>query len=374
VPSLYIHVPFCRRKCPYCDFFSVAIDDAALSAYPRLLVRHLEIAPFPGEPFDTVFFGGGTPTLLPPEGIAEVLDAARRSVGLADDAEITMEANPGTVSPATLAGYRSAGVNRLSFGIQSLQDENLRLLGRLHTAATARQAVIWAREAGFANLSCDLMFALPGQTPLDLHREIGAFLDLAPDHLSCYGLSVEENTPFYHLHRAGGLELPGEELFARLYCDLHATLSAAGFRHYEISNFARPDAECRHNLAYWRRRPYLGIGAGAHSFRDCGWGERSSVPPDLDRYAAAVAAGEDPAEILEEFDRRGARAETMYLGLRTAEGVAEGEFRDRFGSGVAEAWPAAVRRSGQRLRQEHGYWRLDLEGWLLYDHLISAFL
>lgn len=374
--SLYVHVPFCRRKCPYCDFYSVPAEEAALAAYPELLCRQLELTPRPAWPgvVDTVFFGGGTPSLLSPPAIAAVLAGIDRHFGLTAVAEITLEANPGTVTLESLAGYRAAGVNRLSLGIQSLQPEQLQRLGRIHSSRDARQAVGWARQAGFDNLSCDLMFALPGESAVALQAEIRAFLDLAPEHLSCYGLSIEEATPFYHLHRAGELPLPDDELYRQHYLELHETLQAAGYEHYEIANYARPGQQCRHNLTYWRRLPYLGIGAGAHSFAGPGWGKRLAVPRDLTRYAAVLGQNVDPSEELERFDRQGAMAETLYLGLRTAEGVCDRQFRTRFGLGVAEAFPAAVARAGQRLVRKDGCWRLDLDGWLLYDHLIASFL
>jgi oxygen-independent coproporphyrinogen-3 oxidase len=375
--GLYVHIPFCRRKCPYCDFYSLPAAADALAAYPELLLRHLEAARRSERwqgPFATVFFGGGTPSLLPPAAIGRVLAAAADLFGLAGDAEITLEANPGTVSAATLAGYRGAGVNRLSLGIQTLDPQGLRRLGRSHTAGQARAAVAQARAAGFANLGLDLIFALPGQTEAALAEEIGRFLELEPDHLSCYGLSVEEGTPFQHRHRSGELRLPDEERYAALFRLLDARLAAAGLRHYEIANYARPGRECRHNLGYWARRPYLGIGAGAHSFVAAGWGERRAVPPDLECFRAALAHGRAPDETLERFDRRGAMAETLYLGLRTADGVAEGEFRARFGAGVAEAFAEGVRRAGARLSAAGGRWRFDLDGWLLYDHLITPFL
>ncbi|BCR06979.1 coproporphyrinogen III oxidase [Desulfuromonas versatilis] len=376
MPALYLHVPFCRRKCPYCDFYSLPVATAALAGYPELLIRHLRIAAATGwrGPLDTVFFGGGTPSLLPPAAVAEVLGAARELFGLAPQAEISMEANPGTLSLESLEGYRQAGVNRLSLGVQSLEDGELRRLGRIHSAAQARQAVAWARQAGFANLSVDLMFALPGQTAGSLARQLEALLELSPEHLSCYGLSVEEQTPFYHLHREGGLELPDEETYAELFLALHRSLEAAGFEHYEISNYARPGFQCRHNLRYWQRRGYLGVGAGAHSFCPAGFGRRSEVPGDLQGYARQLAAGRDPARLLEEFDQRGAMAETLYLGLRTAQGVDEKRFRERFGCGVADAFPEALARTAGQLRLEQGRWQMGLSGWLVYDHLISAFL
>lgn len=374
--SLYLHIPFCRRKCPYCDFYSIPEDRVRLAGYGDLLIRHLHLAhrQWSEGPFSTIFFGGGTPSLLSPDVVGRVLREVRIFFGVRTEAEISLEANPGTVSAATLSGYREAGINRLSLGVQSLQPENLQLLGRIHSVAEARRAVKLARAAGFDNLSLDLMFALPGQTVADLHREIDLLLDLAPEHLSCYGLSVEEQTPFHHLHRRGGLELPEEERYAELFLTLHERLTRSGFEHYEISNYARPDRHCRHNLGYWQRQNYLGVGAGAHSFAAHGWGSRLAVPPDLDRYARLLAADIDPAEHLETFDRRGAMAETLYLGLRTATGVNDDRFRQRFGLGVAEAFPAAKEKAGRHLRMQDENWSFDVDGWLLYDHLITPFL
>jgi oxygen-independent coproporphyrinogen-3 oxidase len=375
--SLYLHVPFCRKKCPYCDFFSVPGHLSSLESYPELLMRHIDLAADGGAwdaPIETIFFGGGTPSLLSPESIGEILARAEDRFGFAADMEISLEANPGTLTAASLAGYRAAGVNRLSLGVQSLDPQKLKLLGRTHSPEEAKNAATWARRAGFTNLSCDLMFALPGQTAGALQAELDRFLDLSPDHISAYGLTVEEETPFYHLHRAGGLHLPDEDRYAELFCLADERLGREGFRHYEISNYARPGRECRHNLHYWRRRSYLGVGAGAHSFCGRGWGERRAVPADLAPYTAALSRGEDPAETLETFDRRGAMAETLYLGLRTAEGIDEGEFRRRFNAGVEETFPEAVRRAGDRLVLRDGRWRMDLEGWLLFDHIITAFL
>lgn len=377
MPSLYLHVPFCRKKCPYCDFFSVSEHLPSLQSYPALLTRHIDLAADGGGwngPMETVFFGGGTPSLLSPGSVGEVLARAEDRFGFVADAEISLEANPGTLTFSSLAGYRAAGVNRLSLGIQSLDPRNLALLGRIHSPNEAMNAVAWARRAGFDNLSCDLMFALPGQTPESLRVEIDRILDLSPEHISAYGLTVEEQTPFYHLHRSGGLKLPDEERSAELFYLIDERLGKEGYRHYEISNYARPGSECRHNLVYWRRRSYLGIGAGAHSFCDRKWGERRAVAADLNRYADALSKKEDPAEILETFDCRGAMAETLYLGLRTAEGVEDQAFHCRFGRGVAEAFPEALQRAGERLMLQDGRWRMDLPGWLLFDHLIAGFL
>lgn len=374
--ALYLHIPFCRRKCPYCDFFSVAENAARLGAYVEQLLRHLHLASRQGAkgPFESIFFGGGTPSLLPATAVATIITTVRDLFGVEAEAEITLEANPGTVTAQSLAGYRAAGVNRLSLGVQSLQPESLKQLGRIHDRAQARQSVSLARAAGFTNISLDLIFGLPGQTLAELQLELEDFLALAPDHLSVYGLTIEEDTPFHHQHRRGELTLPEEELAAAMFLSLHQQLARRGYDHYEISNYARPGFACRHNQRYWRRRPYLGIGAGAHSFQADGFGSRWSVAPDLERYAAVLTAGVDPAEKLESFDRRGAMAETLYLGLRTAEGVAEAEFRAHFGLGVAEAFAEAVAQTGEYLEFGDGRWRLSPAGWLLFDHLITPFL
>lgn len=376
--SLYLHIPFCVRKCPYCDFFSTDRHSPALLAdYVELLLRQLEPAAAAGVwqgPLTTVFFGGGTPSLLTPEQISRILQAAAARFGFAADCEISLEANPGTLSPETLAGYRAAGVNRLSLGAQSLDDRALTQLGRIHSAAEIRQAVAWSRAAGFDNLGLDLIFARPGQSPADLEREIDAFLALEPEHLSCYGLSVEEETPFHALQRQGGLALPDEQNYARQFTLLHNALAAAGFAHYEISNYARSGRECRHNLGYWQRRGCLALGAGAHAFDSAGWGRRLAVPGDLTAYRQALANGHDPLLELECFDRDRAMAETLYLGLRTAEGINDRDFSMRYGVSVANHFAPAITQAGNHLRHENGRWTFDLSGWLLFDHLILPFL
>lgn len=374
--SLYIHVPFCRRKCPYCDFYSLPAAEQALAAYPGLLCRHLELSAKDAwsGPVDTVFFGGGTPSLLSPAAIAAVLTTIDRHFGLAADAEISLEANPGTVSPDSLGGYRAAGVNRLSLGLQSLVSDQLLTLGRLHGRSEGVQAVRWARQAGFTNLALDLIFALPGQTLAGLAEELAGFLALEPDHLSCYGLTAEPGTPFHHQLQSGELQLPDDGFYADAFLLLHERLQQQGLSHYEVANYARPGHACRHNLGYWQRRPCLGIGAGAHSFVDRGWGERLAVPPDLAAYRAALAGCQEPAHPIESFDRRGAMSETLYLALRTAQGVDDAAFAARFGCSVDAAFPAAISRLGSYLQREAGQWRLSLDGWLLYDRLIQEFL
>ena len=281
--SLYLHIPFCLRKCPYCDFFSTDQHTLAdLENYTGMLQRHLELAAatriWQG-PLTSVFFGGGTPSLLSPIQVARILKSAETCFGFAEDIEISLEANPGTVTLSSLTGYRAAGVNRISLGIQSLSAARLKQLGRIHSSEDAIKAIRLARQAGFNNLSCDLIFALPGQSLADLQKDLERLLELHPEHLSCYGLTVEEGTPYHAQLTGGTLILPDDTVYAEHFMALHHYLTARGYEHYEISNYARPGRQCRHNLGYWRRQASLGIGAGAHSFDATNWGSRLVGPP-----------------------------------------------------------------------------------------------
>lgn len=374
--GVYLHIPFCRRKCPYCDFFSVPADHHVFSDYADLLLQQLDIAVKDGweGPADSVYFGGGTPSLLPPASIERLIRAIDQRLGLTADAEISLEANPGTVDLATLRALRDAGINRLSLGLQSLDDHQLHRLGRLHDRTAGLTSVELARKAGFANLSVDLMFALPGQTPDQIDRQVGDYLQLDVEHLSCYGLTAEEGTPLQRQIAAGELELPDEELYRDAFLQIDRRLGDAGYRHYEIANYARPGFECRHNLRYWERRPYLGLGAGAHSFRADGWGSRWAVAADLDRFRDDLHAGRDPLECLEHFDRQGALSETIYLGLRTAAGISDTMLIRNFGTSLGDAYPQAVARLAPWLRRHNERWTFNHAGWLLFDRLIEPFL
>ena len=375
--SVYLHIPFCKSKCPYCDFFSVAENHPVFAEYPALLEQHMTLAirrqDWSG-PVSTIYFGGGTPSLLDPASVGAVLSAIDRQLGIADDAEISMEANPGTLSPGRLKGYRTAGVNRLSLGLQTQNPRQLRSLGRLHGRTENRQAVQWARQAGFHNLSLDLMFALPGQTLSDLQADISEYTHLSPEHLSCYGLTAEAGTPLDVSVRQGRVVLPDGDSYAESFLCLHEGLEDAGYQHYEIANYARPGFTCRHNFGYWQRQSGLGLGAGAHSFRPLGWGERWTVANDLDAYRSAVRHDRYPSELLERYDRRTAMGETLYLGLRTRNGVEERQFQETFGITVAEAYPEEIRQLSPQLECRDGVWRFQPESWLLFDRLIQGFL
>lgn len=372
--GLYLHIPFCLRKCPYCDFFSVPHRGTAVSDYVQSLAVDLQQSKKDWSgPISTLFFGGGTPSLLAPDDVARLLDLIDREYRFADDAEISLEANPGTLDLQKLAGYRAAGINRISIGLQSLDDNRLKLLGRLHDVETGLKGVHDARTAGFDNVSCDLMFAVPGQTPADLAADLDRLLDLQPEHIAVYGLTIEAGTSFAERQANGELTLPEEDEYVAAYRLLHERLSTAGYDHYEVSNFARTGKRCRHNQRYWQRLSVLGVGAGAHTFCADGWGSRWAIPNDLENYRAELQAGCNPARLIEKFDRQGAMIETLYLGLRTADGVDDVLFAKRFGCCVEEAFAQAVKRCRPQLQKIDGHWRFDLDGWLLFDTLILNF-
>ncbi len=374
--GLYLHIPFCRRKCGYCDFYSREADQAELESYPALLKRHLAWAAEQHWPdrIDTIYFGGGTPSLLAPQSIAEILLTVDHHFNIAQDAEISLEANPGTVTPESLKGYRSAGVNRLSLGLQTCNAKQLARLGRLHDRRAGLEAVNWSRQAGFNNISLDLMFALPGQSLSDLETDLSAYLELAPEHLSCYGLTAEAETPLYQQIACGNLTLPDEDFYADAFLLIDECLVSAGYQHYEIANYARPGFNCRHNLNYWNRGDYLGVGAGAHSFRTENWGSRWEVPADIAGYLQALDNNQQPMTCIESFDAASALRETVYLGLRTQRGISDAELRRRFACSLQEAFPQAIAANARWLAHENDRWCLTPAGWLIFDRLILAFL
>jgi oxygen-independent coproporphyrinogen-3 oxidase len=354
--GLYLHIPFCVARCGYCDFNTYLHDPALARAYVDALCG--EIAAWGGRPevrgrpAATVFFGGGTPSLLAPGEVERVLGAVRAVFPPAPGAEVTLEANPGTVDRAGLAGFRAAGVNRLSLGVQAFQDRLLRVAGRDHTAAQARRAVADARAAGFANLSLDLIFALPGQTLDEWEATLAEAVALAPEHLSAYGLTYEEGTPFHRDRRAGRLRPVDEEAEANMFEMAGARLAGAGYERYEISNFARPGFRSAHNQIYWRCEDYLGLGAGAHS---CLGGRRTFNRRLPQEYIAAVwregtaqAGGED-------LTPRQRLGEAMVLGLRLREGVDLEALAARFAPwGLAPDAAALERLDGAGLLERDG--------------------
>jgi oxygen-independent coproporphyrinogen-3 oxidase len=372
--SLYIHVPFCEKKCLYCDFYSVE-SVTGLEDFLSALVR--EIAAYGDfgrkEPVETVFFGGGTPSLLSPSQLERILHAARSSFSIQPDAEITMEANPGTVDLGKLRGYRDLGVNRLSVGIQSFSEKELRFLSRIHDRGEALAAIEDARAAGFENLSCDLIYSLPGQTRMEWEATLDAALDLGPAHISAYSLIVEEQTPLARMVAAGQVVPSLPESEAELYEATMARLEGAGYEHYEVSSYARPGYRCRHNLAYWSHGNYLGFGPSAHSFwHSADWQEarRWWNIANVRTYGERLLWGKLPVASEERLGGDALVNERIFLGLRS-DGLrlaaVEKDFRFVFHSRQKELIRGLVEEGLAVL--EYGNLRLTSRGYLLCDEI-----
>ena len=361
--ALYVHWPFCLSKCPYCDFNSHVRERVDRAAWQHALLRELDhfAGLMPGAAVTSIFFGGGTPSLMPPETAAAVIERAAERWTLAEDAEITLEANPTSTEAGRLADFRAAGVNRVSLGVQALDDRALGFLGRGHDAAEARAAVALAQRI-MPRSSFDLIYARPGQEPEAWRAELAEALALAGDHLSLYQLTIEKGTPFWRQEREGAFALPDDDTGRALYDLTQEAMEAAGFAAYEVSNHGRAGDVCRHNLAYWRYDDYVGIGPGAHGrIRPAGC-ERQAVRQHAgpERWLAAVAGcGHGTAETRAVSADEQAR-EMLMMGLRLAEGVSESRLRARTGcapdraldrAGLARLCRAGyVERDGERLR------------------------
>ena len=370
--GLYFHIPFCRRKCPYCDFYSVT-DLAALPSFVDALQRELALRADPALKVDTVYFGGGTPSLCPPEAVAALLDRARSCFDLLADAEITLEANPGTLGPKALERLRAAGVNRLNLGIQSFRDAGLRFLGRIHDRDQALAVIAQACGAGFDNLGLDLIYGLPGQTGAEWHSDLDQALAWHPAHLSCYILTFEPGTPLTRDVAAGRVPMPEEDRVVDLFESTAAVLTAAGYDHYEISNYARtPDHRSRHNLKYWRFSPYLGFGPGAHSYRD---GVRSWNLADLDIYLKRLAKGRRPAGGREVLSVEQQVLEALLLGLRLKEGFSIPGFEARFGISVQDTFGRLLNQLADEgcLADRPGRCALTLKGMRFHNSIAARF-
>ena len=317
--GIYLHIPFCQAICNYCNFNRGLHDDGLRRRYVDALVADIRRAADPAINADTIFFGGGTPSLLEAAEVARIIDACRDSFDLASDPEITIEANPESATAAALEGFRAAGANRLSFGVQSFRDEELRRLGRLHSSQTARDAVRLARAAGFDNLSLDLMMWLPGQRPADWLTSVDALIELQPDHASLYLLEIYPNAPLRdEMARAGWSQAPDDDA-AAMYVEGLERLDRAGFEQYEISNVARPAARrSRHNLKYWQEGEWLGFGCGAHAtFRGERWRTVSSTTDYIDRISADADVRLDRRRLSDEERAE----EALFMGLRLTEGL-----------------------------------------------------
>lgn len=374
--GVYIHIPFCKQKCLYCDFPSVAGHEADMESYTDALCKELASR---GEELSargkatTLYIGGGTPTALPVPQLARVIQTAQAVIPMTKDAEITVEANPGTVSLETMTMLSTLGVNRVSVGAQVFDDAILKRIGRIHTSQDIRDAVRWARAALIVNVSVDLMYGLPGQTMDILKWSVGSSMDLAVNHISVYGLTVEDGTSFAREKAAGTLDLPSEEAEEEMYDYLAETLPQFGFRRYEISNYARHDFLCRHNLGYWQDRPYFGFGAAAHSYHD---GKRMSNTKDIGAYIKAIKRGESPAHTEETVTREKHIEEFCFLALRTAEGIDRGTFAKTFGCELESLYQKAIDdlKAKKYLEETPAHFRLTPLGMKFGNQAFSAFL
>jgi len=378
--SIYIHYPFCLRKCHYCAFNSTADSSVSPHEYVAGMLGEMELRARTlrgGVSAVTLYFGGGTPSLMEPPLAARIIDTAARLFQLEAEAEITLECNPGTVTRDRLAAFRSAGVNRISLGVQSFDDVQLTRIGRVHSAAEARDAFAAARLAGFGNVGIDLIHSLPGQTAVMWERELESACALGPEHLSVYGLTVEEGTPFSLLEHEGRLELPEEEESASMYEHASGFLCGRGYEHYEIANFARPGFRSRHNSGYWERRPCFGFGAGAHSLLPgTEFGVRCGNVEDPSGYLSMLARGDLPVAESRTLDREEAMAERFFLGLRLSEGVELDRFREEFGVSFEERYGAVCADlfAAGLLELRDGFLRLPHGARILSNQVFMRFL
>lgn len=330
--ELYIHIPFCIQKCRYCDFLSGPADDASKYRYTKALIREIESLPEGRESIiTTVFFGGGTPSVLPGEWTARILETLKKRFSFAADAEITTEANPGTVDKEKLRIWRESGINRISFGCQSSFHEELQMLGRIHTWEDFLESYALARERGFDNINIDLMSGLPGQKLKTWETTLHRAAELKPEHISAYSLIVEEGTPFASMN----LDLPDEDTERMMYSRTREILAGYGYGRYEISNYALQGRECRHNIGYWIRTPYIGLGLGASSMFGS---TRFTNTADMEEYLRNSAHPGRLRRNIEHLEKKDEIEETMFLGLRLARGVDKRRFEKTFGKTVREIY------------------------------------
>jgi len=374
--GLYIHLPFCVRKCFYCDFNSRPVQSGEVEAYVSALVRELSVfARDNRRKVDTLYFGGGTPTLLSNEQFTRLLDILNALFDFSPSAEITVEANPGTLDEEKAECLLALGVNRISLGVQSLHDELLKRMGRIHSTRQALEAFDMIKRTGFSNIGVDLIYGLPDQSMRMWEEDLSGILELGPDHLSLYGLSVEGETPFGREKRNGSLPLPSESEVIRMYETAKVMTAASGFEHYEISNFASPGFRCRHNLLYWTLNEYYGAGAGAHSFLKDGGPVRFCNLPDPDEYIGRLQRGESPIVDRELLSRRVLAGEALMLGLRMREGVDRMLFSEIYGLDPLKEFSESLDSARKRgwVDSEEGRIRLTDSGILFSNEVFMGF-
>lgn len=376
--ELYIHIPFCVKKCAYCDFLSGPASDSKVEEYVRALVTEIGYYQEFSKKYEvsTVFFGGGTPSLLTGEQMQRIMDALRQSFSFREAVEITMEANPGTVTVEKLRAYQKAGINRLSFGLQSVNNEELKLLGRIHTYEEFLESYEAARNAGFQNINVDLISAIPKQTIRSWEQTLQTIIRLQPEHISAYSLIVEEGTPFAKLYGEGyEMEhlLPTEEEERRMYERTEELLWEAGYHRYEISNYAKEGYECEHNLGYWERKEYLGLGLGASSLIE---ETRFSNTEVMEEYLQNVKNPHLLRKGQEGLDKQEQMEEFVFLGLRKMKGIREERFADLFGEDIWNCYGDNLKRMIQEglLEKEEGALRLTRKGIDISNYVFAEIL
>ncbi len=329
--AVYVHIPWCASICPYCDFDKQATDFRLVDQYIDALIQHMHAQP--RRTTHSLYFGGGTPSLLTPERLARVIRGWRTRFAVSDEPEVTIESNPSDIVAHKVGAYLEAGVTRISLGVQSLDDAELTFLGRRHTADKAVRAARAVRDAGCSDLSVDLMYGLPGQTIDAVRQSLDGLVALGPDHVSCYALTLELDTPMGADAAAGRLDLAEDDFVAEQYAAIQGSLAEAGYHQYELSNWARPGHESRHNLTYWRNGEWIGLGAGAAGSAA---GRRYKRTPDVRAYIAAAVVGEPGYAECETWGRANRMRDTVMLGLRLAEGVSSADFEANFGVSLRE--------------------------------------
>jgi putative oxygen-independent coproporphyrinogen III oxidase len=381
--SLYIHIPYCVSKCPYCDFNSHVVQEIPERDYTDALLRELEhygnLDDWRGRTVQSIFFGGGTPSTFHPDSIGKLLAWVAATFPINADCEITLEANPGTVERENFFGYRDAGVNRISVGVQSFQPRILKFLGRVHSADEARKALEVVRHAGFDNFSFDLIYANPGQTLAELEADLDEALEIHPPHLSAYNLTFEEGTPFHHEYRCGRMKSLSEDEEVAMAELIEAKLLRAGLRRYEISNYSQPGRHSRHNVNYWCYGDYLGLGAGAHSYKMTSAkessGRRWSNEKNPGRYMTQVNQANHAVVEREEINLDKAAGEFMFLGLRMTEGILIDAFRARFDKTPREVFPKISHWiDGELLEENQGFLRFRRKGLLVANSIFVEFM
>ena len=368
--ELYVHIPFCVRKCQYCDFLSGPSDEETKDRYIEALLKEIRAAEHT-EDYEivSVFIGGGTPSALKAEAIASIMRTLQEQFFFCEDAEVTIEANPGTVDLEKLTIYRNVGINRLSLGLQSTDAEELKLLGRIHSYEEFLKSYEWAREAGFSNINIDLMFAIPGQTGEAWRQHLYQVAELNPEHISAYSLIIEEGTPFAEQN----LDLPDEDTEYQMYEDTAEILERYGYRQYEISNYAKQGYMCRHNAGYWQRREYLGFGLGASSLYG---GMRFSNTHQMQEY---LKESRNPDQIRKDvtvLSRNEQIEEFMFLGLRMTEGISEKKFEENFDVRLMDVYGDILQKYEETGFMEHieTKWRLTRKGIHVSNHILADFL